>query len=178
MATMRNVIPLRERPWDIGLLVFFFVNLTFITYIVDFEQIMVADPANFAYPIWPPAALIDLVHWWGRTFDPVLLARPPWWMATIWIDALFFGPYYAVAIFAFWKGREWIRIPTIVYASVIMTNVVIILSEEIWGAHASPELPIVLLANAPWLLVPLFLLFRMALRPHPFTRPVLAGERP
>jgi hypothetical protein len=32
--------------------------------------------------------LVDLVNWWGRTFDPLLMARPPFWKATIWIDVV------------------------------------------------------------------------------------------
>ena len=63
------------------------------------------DPNHFTYPLWPPAKMVDLVHWYGRTFDPPLMARPAWWRATIWIDALFFGPFYAFAIYAFIKGK-------------------------------------------------------------------------
>jgi hypothetical protein len=165
---MRQPIPLARRPLDIAWLAFFVVNLTFITYIVDVEQLVIADPAHFDYPLWPPHALVDLVHWWGRTYDPVLLARPPWWKATIWIDSLFFGPFYAVAIYAFARGRDWIRLPSIIWASVMMTNVIIILSEELWGPHATPARGMVLAANAPWLLIPVFVIARMW-REHPFS---------
>jgi hypothetical protein len=170
-----------KRPIDIVILVFFFVNILFITYIVDFEQIAIADPVsldppNFRYPGWPPRPLVDLVHWWGGNFDPVQLARPVWWKATIWIDALLFGPFYIVAIFAFIRGREWIRIPSIIYSSVLWTNVTIILSEEIWGPHATPHLPIVILANAPWFLFPILIIWRMWAHPHPFTEDVFAAD--
>jgi hypothetical protein len=139
---------------------FFALNLGFITYIVDLEQLVIADPSHFSYPLWPPARLIDLVHWWGRTFDPVLLARPTWWKATIWIDALFFGPFYAVALWAFIKRKNFIRIPSIIWASVMLTNVTIILSEEIAGPHATPQLPMVLFANAAWVIFPILTLLR------------------
>jgi hypothetical protein len=36
----RRVVPLKQRWWDIGYLVFFFINLTFVTYIVDFESLV------------------------------------------------------------------------------------------------------------------------------------------
>jgi hypothetical protein len=169
---MRRSILLRERRTDLIFLAFFFVNILFITYIVDFEQLVIADPSNFSYPVWPPPFMVDIIHAYGRTFDPVLIARPPWWKATIWIDVLFFGPFYAVAIYAFIKGKEWIRIPSIIYASVIMTNVTIILSEEIFGPYASPQLGIVLLLNAPWLLIPAFLIWRMWRSEHPFSESV------
>jgi hypothetical protein len=160
--------PLRRRPLDLALVAFFAVNLGFITYIVDFEQLVIADPARFVYPLWPPRALVDLVHWWGRTYDPLLLARPPFWKATIWIDALFFGPFYAFAIYAFARARDWIRLPAIIWSSVMLTNVTVILFEELWGAHATPAPAMVLAANAPWLLFPVLMLARMWKRERPF----------
>jgi hypothetical protein len=157
-----------QRPLDLLLVVFFIVNLGFITYIVDVEQLVIADPAHFTYPLWPPPPLVDLVHWWGRTFDPLLLARPVWWKATIWIDSLFFGPFYAFAIYAFIRGRNWIRMPSVVWASVMMTNVIIIMSEETAGPHATPHLGRVWAANLPWLIFPVLVLLRMWKRERPF----------
>ena len=162
-------IPLKKRPVDIALIVFFFINFFFITYMIDVEQLVIADPDHFQYPVWPPRWLIDLVHWYGRNFDPVLMARPAWWRATIWIDSLFFGPYYAVAIYAFIKGKNWIRLVTIVWASVMLTNVTIILFEEVNGSHASPELGRVFLANSSWLLFPVIALVRMWRSATPFS---------
>jgi hypothetical protein len=168
-GAVRRAIPLARRRGDLIFLAFFIVNLGFITYIVDIEQLIIADPAHFQYPFWPPAPLVDLVHWWGRTYDPLLLARPVWWKATIWIDALFFGPFYAVALYAFSAGKDWIRLPSIIWASVMLTNVTIILAEEIAGPHSTPQLGMVLLANLPWLLVPVLMLVRMSRGEHPFT---------
>ena len=106
---MTQPIPFRQRPIDWLLLGFFVVNLVFITYIVDLEQLVIADRARFTYPLWPPARLVDLVHWWGDHFDPLQTARPLWWRATIWLDSLLFGPFYAFAdLHALLKGREWI----------------------------------------------------------------------
>jgi hypothetical protein len=168
----RRPIPLARRRIDLLFVAFFLVNLCFITYIVDLEQLVIADPAHFSYPLWPPAPLVDLVHWWGRTFDPVLLARPVWWKATIWIDALGFGPFYAVAIYAFIKGKDWIRVPCFLWAGLMLANVIIILSEERFGPYATPQFPMVLLANLPWLLLPLAVTARLARAEHPFTEVV------
>ncbi len=165
----RHIIPLSKRPLDIALLAFFLLNLLFITYIVDFEQLTVPDPAHFTYPFWPPPGAVDMVHRYGQAFDPLLLARPPWWKATIWIDALLFGPFYLAAIYAYVTGKEWIRVPSIIYSSMLITNVLIILSEEIYGSHATPHLPVVLLLNFPWLAFPIGIIYRMWRYPHPFT---------
>jgi hypothetical protein len=162
-------LPLSKRPVDIALIVFFGINLFFITYMVDLEQLVIADPEHFRYPGWPPARIIDLVHWYGHHFDPVLMARPAWWRATIWIDALFFGPFYAVAIYAYARGRNWIRFGSIMWASVMLTNVSIILFEEVNGEHAAPELGRVLLSNAAWVIFPLVVLYRMWRSVTPFS---------
>jgi hypothetical protein len=166
----RQPIPLLHRPGDIAILIFFVINLLFITYMVDFEQLVIPNPAYFTYPTWPPRFAVEAVHWWGNTFDPVLMARPAWWKATIWIDALFFGPFYLFAIYAYLRGKEWIRIPSIIYSSMLITNVIIILSEESYGAHATPHWPVVLLFNLPWLLFPAYIIYRMWRFPHPFTQ--------
>lgn len=165
-----DTLPLSKRPVDIAILIFFCINLFFITYIVDLEQLVIANADHFQYPAWPPAKMIDLVHWYGRNFDPVLIARPAWWRATIWIDALFFGPFYIFGIYAFAKGRSWIRLPSIVWASVMLTNVSIILFEEVLGEHASPQLPRVFMSNAAWVIFPIIVLFRMWKSATPFAK--------
>lgn len=168
----RQLILLKERPIDIAILGFFYFNIIFITYLVDMEQLVIGDTSDFEYPLWPPGFIVDLVHWWGINFDPALMARPPWWRATIWIDCLFFGPFYLLAIYAYTKGKEWIRIPSIVYASVMITNVAIILFEEIAGPYASPSLGTVLFANASWIIFPILIIWRMRDEKHPFTRAI------
>ncbi len=166
-------LPLSKRPVDIAVIVFFAINLFFITYIVDLEQLVIPNAEHFTYPVWPPAKMIDLIHWYGRTFDPVLMARPAWWRATIWIDALFFGPFYVLAIYAFAKGLKWIRFGSIVWASVMLTNVSIILFEESLGEYPSPDLARVWLANAAWIIFPVLVLYRMWKSTDPF-----AGDPP
>ena len=169
---MRKTIPLSKRPGDIAIIAFFVINVLFITYFVDLEQLVIPNVAHFTYPAWPPRPAVDLMHHWGNMVDPLLMARPAWWKMTIWLDVLCFGPFYVVAIFAYSRGKEWIRIPSIIYSSVMMTNVIIILGDEYAGVHATPNFPVVLLENLPWLLFPLFIIYRMWRYEHPFTRVV------
>jgi hypothetical protein len=163
-------VPLRERKLDLIFLVFFLLNLGFITYIIDLEQLVIPDPHHFTYPIWPPAPLVDLVHGYGNNYDPLLMARPPFWRMTIWIDVIFFGPFYAFATYAFIRGRSWIRVPALVWSGTMMANVLIILMEEVGGVYRTPNVPFVLAVNAPWLLMPLAMIARMR-RDNPFTTP-------
>jgi hypothetical protein len=166
---MRKVIPLKERRLDLIYLVFFIINVTFITYVVDIEQIIIKDPSNFKYPMWPLPFLVDMVHWWGNNFDPLQRLRPMWWQATIWLDVILFGPFYLAAIYAFIKGKDWIRIPTFLIMSILFTNVFIICMEEIAGPTPALNLPLVIMANLPWLLFPVFLIRKMWRKEHPFT---------
>jgi EXPERA (EXPanded EBP superfamily) len=160
----------RRVPWlDVAIVAFIALNLFFITYMVDLEQLVIADPYHFSYPVWPPRFAVDAVHWWGSTYDPVLMARPAWWKVTIWIDALLFGPFYAAAIYAFVRRRDWIRVPALLWAATMLTNVAVILGEEAFGEHRTPKLAIVLLANAGWVVFPLLVLYRMA-REKPFNQ--------
>lgn len=170
MTATRTVpapVRLRDRPVDLVFLLFFVVNLGFITYIVDLEQLVIADPARFSYPIWPPPPLVDLVHWYGSHYDPLLMARPAFWRMTIWIDVLLFGPFYAFACYAFVRGRDWIRVPSLVWAGTMTANVLIILMEERYGTWATSNFPLVLALNLPWLLLPAAIVWRMR-RPYPF----------
>lgn len=167
---MREVIPFHARPIDYLFVGFFALNFGYITYLFDIEQLVIADPNNFDYPWWPPPPFVDIVHWWGRNYDPVLIARPAFWRAAIWIDVLFFGPYYAAALYAFVKGKDWIRIPSIIWASVMLTNVTIIMFEEFFGVHATPAPVRMVLANFLWVVVPIALIARMWRPQFPFTR--------
>ena len=83
---------------------------------------------------------------------------------------LLFGPFYAAAIWAIVKGKEWIRIPAIFWAGVMFANVSIIMFEEMVGPHATPARFTVKMANLPWWLLPLFVVWRFGKSEHPFTR--------
>jgi hypothetical protein len=160
-------VPLRRRRFDWFFVAFFAVNATVITYIIDLEQIVVRDPNNFDNPPWPPSGAISLVHWWGDNFDPLLMARPPFWQMTIWIDLIFFGPFYLFALYAFIRGRNWIRVPALVWSGTMLANVLIILMDERYGVTPAPNFPVVLAANAAWLLTPFLMIWRMR-RDNPF----------
>lgn len=71
----------------------------------------------------------------------------------------------------FIKGKEWIRLPSIIYAASMISGVIMILSEEAFGQYHTSHLALVIFANASWIIFPLIILFRMGLQEHPFTRP-------
>jgi hypothetical protein len=88
---------------------------------------------------------------------------------TIWIDVLLFGPFYIAAIVAFVRGRDWIRVPALVWSGMMLSNVLILLSQERFGQWATPHFGMVLSANLAWFLFPLAMIWRMR-QDRPFSR--------
>jgi len=170
IAQLRRPVPLGRRRADWILLAFFAVNLGFITYFIDIEQLTIANVHHFQYPPWPPKAIVNLVHTYGQKYDPLLLARPAFWKMTIWIDVLWNGPFYVAALYAIARGRDWIRVPALVWSGSMSAVVLIILAEEHSGIYRTPHFGFVLLLNLPWLALPLATIARMR-REHPFTEP-------
>ena len=166
-----RTVPLRERKYDIVFIVFFLIN-AYVHHVHRRSRDSWSSPTrqNFDYPVWPPPPLVDLVHWYGNNYDPLLMARPPFWRMTIWIDVIFFGPFYAFAIYAFIRGRNWIRVPALVWSGTMMANVLIILMDERYGVTPAPNFWFVLALNLPWLLFPFAVIWRMR-RDTPFTGP-------
>ena len=90
-----------------------------------------------------------MVHSYGQKYDPLLMARPAFWRMTIWIDVIWNGPFYVAAIYAISRGREWIRVPALIWSGSMSAVVLIILAEEYNGIHASPHFPIRAAAQHP-----------------------------
>lgn len=138
-------------------------------YVSDFSTY--GTPA-FQYPLWPPRIVVDAIHWYGSNFDPLILINDPWWLTLIWFDVLVFGPFYIFAIWAFIKGKEWIRGPSLIYAGMMIVDVIVILSEEFFGIHAAPNPWIPFIANFCWLLGPILVIIRFSTKDHPFTEEI------
>ena len=72
-----------------------------------------------------------------------------------------FGPFYLLATYAFIRGRDWIRLPAIIWATMMFTIVCIILNEEAFGLHRTDHLPQVIGANLSWLVFPILVVWRV-----------------
>jgi hypothetical protein len=171
-------VPLGQRPLDVLLLVFFALNLFCITYLIDIEQITVVDVAHPEAAVWPPQAVVRFIHDFGRKYDPALMAREAYWRGGIYFDILLYGPFYAFALYAYARGREWIRVPTLLWGASIFTSTGLIVFEELWGVHAAPNVGVTLQAYAAYLVLPLVAIARMAFTAHPFSRQPAAFASP
>jgi len=154
--------PLGKRPLDAFLVASFCV---FAVSSLVYEQFIVfgVDLANAT----------DLFgrswYWYARSFDPVFLDPPLWLRIMCAIDAYVFGACYVVFVFAFVKGRNWVRIPALLYGSAIVYSTVVYFGWEFLDEanRSQANLLAVFVVNVPYTLVPLLLLWRVR-HPNPF----------
>jgi hypothetical protein len=156
-------IPLRERRRD-----WFFV----VIFAIFASTSSLFDTANMLGRLSPHSRnpLARFIYDFAAGIDPVLIANPRFVQLTVgFVSALLYGIFYLVLIYAFVLGREWIRLPAIFYAGMIVMTGGLYLGVEALGDYKSLCMPTSIAVNGPYSLVALLLVARMW-RPHPFTR--------
>ncbi|KAM4627775.1 sigma intracellular receptor 2 [Polymixia lowei] len=143
---------------------FYFASHIPITLFIDLQALL---PGN----VYPPV-LKDLLKWYAEEFkDPMMLDPPVWFKSFIFCEALVQLLFFPVAAYAFLKGGcKWIRTPAIVYSTHVATTLVPILAHILFyqfpmkphpGPQTLKERFVLVSIYAPYLLVPLMLLFTM-----------------
>jgi len=174
----RVPIPLRERQRD-WFFIIVFALFASTSFLIDTAN-MVGRPNPHSHN---PMARFVYNQMVG--IDPVLIANPRAVQLTVgFVSALLFGVFYLVLIYAFARGREWIRLPAIFVAGMIVMGTGLYLAVGIMGDaplfalacgpgsgfdYKSPSAPQSIAVNVLYPLVALLLVARMW-RPHPFTR--------
>ncbi|XP_036393223.1 sigma intracellular receptor 2-like [Megalops cyprinoides] len=148
---------------------FYFASHIPITLFIDLQALLPAE-------IYPQG-LKDLLHWYAAEFkDPMMLDPPVWFKSFIFCEALVQMPFFPIAAYAFWKGDcRWIRTPAIVYSAHVATTLIPILSYVLFhqfptAPHPGPQTPTerltLVTVYAPYLLIPIMLLFTMVFSPE------------
>ena len=74
-------------------------SLILIGHICSWVQVLIAEPLAYAKqtpkPLWPPELCVRAIHWWGRTADNLVLARPLWFKVAIWLEVFVQAPFCA-----------------------------------------------------------------------------------
>ena len=70
---------------------------------------------------------------------PLSRRRVDWVLLAFWN-----GPFYVAAIYAIARGRDWIRVPALIWSGSMSAVVLMILAEEYSGAHRAPHFGFVL----------------------------------
>jgi hypothetical protein len=158
---VRGARPLRQRPLDLLLVLFFGVSVVY--------GLLFSLPEGLGVPVapdspWPP---LRALHGWAVGVEPAHLDPPPSLVASCLLDGLVHAPFLVVLIYALATGRGWIRLPAFVYVGSAVTNMFYYFFETFAGPHPPLDLSVYLPLNLPWLVFPLLLAWRLR-RPEPF----------
>lgn len=140
-----------RRPWDLFFVFFFFIHFV-IVYLIDVGFVL-DNPKTNEFPIWPPEQIVRRVREWALEYDPIILWCPKWFSVCIWWLIVYAGPYYLAAMYAFVRGKSWIKIPTVIYCSTLLGFMIQIMVEV--------KHPTTFKIYSVLLIVPLLLLFRV-----------------
>jgi hypothetical protein len=159
-------LPLKKRPVDAFFAVFF-VLFTCTSGIIDIIP-------TLGIPISPDSEnpLARAVYGYAVATDPLFL-HPPFWMRIVTgLSAFVYGPFCLILAWCLVKGKNWIQLPAVIYATMISSITgIIVFGVEFFGEAAlrTPNPAKFLALNLPYVLIPLALLVRMR-KPMPFTR--------
>ena len=86
---------------------------------------------------------------WAHRTDPLWLENPPMLRVQTALSAFVYGPFYLLTAVALWRRARFIRVPALVMAGALGSNVVIYVVGAFVGYHvASPGL--FLAVNLPY----------------------------
>jgi hypothetical protein len=159
-------LALRQRRVDI----FFAVVFAAFTVTSIISDLLPTVGVDFSHP--SSNFFVQSNYWYAHDADPLFMHPPDWMRIVTGLSAFVYPPFYVVLVFALVTGRNWIQLPAVIYATMIVTLTgIVVFGVEFFG---EPVLrtgnPVkFLLFNLPYVLVPLILLVRMR-KPLPFTR--------
>jgi hypothetical protein len=159
-------LPLRQRPIDIFFIAIFSVFI--ITCIISdsVEGLGLDQVANSTN------ILVQWNYWYASNFDPLYQSHPVWLRFISGTSAFIYVGFYVILIISLAKGWNRIQLPSVIYATMIVSLTGIpIMGVEFFGSAAerTPNPAVFLAFNLPYILVPLLLLIRMR-SPWPFLR--------
>ncbi|MEW5743149.1 MAG: emopamil-binding family protein [Myxococcota bacterium] len=159
-------LPLRERRVDV------FFAIVFVVFALTSGISDAVPTLGIEMSPDSPNPLARANYWYAVDADPLFMHPPVWMRFVTGLSTFVYGPFYLVLAYALVKGKNWIQLPAVIYATMISSITgIIVFGVEFFG---EPELrtqnPVKFLSfNLPYVLLPLLLLVRMR-KPLPFTR--------
>lgn len=100
--------------------------------------------------------------WYGQVAgDDFFLAKPGYARFGTLMSAFVYGPFYLCLVYAFIKGKDWIRVPALLYVGAILFGTVQFLWWEFSQGQPPRVLPIFFAFYGPYVVVPLLLAVRL-----------------
>lgn len=101
-----------------------------------------AHSLHLVFSLCLSAVVRALCRWWCEICDPVLCYNPLWIKYLSMLSPFVFLPFYFVSMYAIVARKEWIRIPIIIYSSILFVDLSAFFVEGIWGDLPSPSMAI------------------------------------
>ena len=162
---MKN-LALKQRGFDYVFIVFFswaFISCMISDAIPTLGIVQSPDSPNI---------LAQINYAYSSVNDPLFMHPPIWMRFVTGLSAFVYAPFYLVLVYALIKGKNWIQLPSVIYATMIVTLTgIVVFGVEFLGEpeYRTPN-PLGFLAyNTLYVLIPLLLLIRMR-KPQPFAR--------
>lgn len=139
--------------WNALVLCYFATHIP-ATLIIDAQAAL--PSLGVAHPAWARAFL----DWYCTKYaDPCMCTRPAWFTAIVWVEVLIQLPFFFAVLWAWPRRAAWLRVAMVAYGAHVATTLV-----PIYGAlFAAPlrpdQLYFLVSIYAPYLLVPLALLY-------------------
>jgi len=177
-ASSRRVLPMTTLDRVlVGSFATFFVIGVVVDYINAFGPANGITRENTKDWNWPPQVVWDLYFWWARICDPVLAVNPVWIKYLSLLSPVVFCPFYLLSIWAIVTRREWIRIPIIIYSSILFIDLSAFFVEGIYGDLPSPNMWIFTAGYGYYQIFPVIAIARFW-KDHPFTIDPPCAARP
>ena len=71
--------------------------------------------------------------------DRLLAVNPLWYQIMAYASPCVYAPFYLFAIPAFLRGRNWIRIPGLLFSVCMFYSLLVILGEELFGEYKTSK---------------------------------------
>mmetsp|Transcript_8873 Transcript_8873/g.24083 ORF Transcript_8873/g.24083 Transcript_8873/m.24083 type:complete len:149 (-) Transcript_8873:638-1084(-) len=111
--------------------------------------------------IWPPRVVIDLFHWWCEQCDPVLRINYFWFKIETAYSTFLYAPFYPLAIYGFIYGKDWVRVPILMFAWGMLATCIPISLESVYGHVPSPNPGMFMAGYGAYLVFPFMLIIRL-----------------
>jgi hypothetical protein len=106
-------LPLRERKID----VFFAVLFSAFTVTSLISDLLPTVGVDFSQP--SDNFFVNSNYWYAHDADQLFMHPPDWMRIVTGLSAFVYMPFYVVLVFALLTGRNWIQLPSVIYATMI-----------------------------------------------------------
>ncbi|KAL9645062.1 hypothetical protein ABK040_004554 [Willaertia magna] len=140
------------------------LHLIFVLYFISHIPITIffdAQPILSPYipQLYPTAVKEFMRTAWLEPFqDHLMMKLPTWFISFAFCEIFLQLPFFFFAVYAYINCKSWIRIPTIIYSTHVITTMIPILGVFLFDKEMKNHNPITLSVYSIYLVLPLLIL--------------------